>query len=793
MPKELFEIRSFNKGIALSVDPKDLSEDAASYSLNVDPISVNGKLAGIPNDVVGATSISGPVVSTTVYENGGSGSHRAVVYDANGKDVYEGPNIQNNGIPTFAIAAGGEDISTSTNPVFTTHAGKVYIGTGDDATDYPYIYEYVDGRTISNANVTWGTYGTPATSLATFTFLRDPVTLDYDYVPWNVEQGYYVNKAFRNPGYPNPNTEYPLDTVPISDNLPAVFCKAVSAKPNGTYPELAPTPSGNEYFLYYSIVYTTGEESPLNELYAINTGGTITHASVAISSNQVIEVDTLMIGFPYDPASDRKFPDNAYSIRIYVGESDTNASSKEKSITIPRLGADVVQAEITALSAIASDYTVQSFSVSGTTPTNGPGTYNIAMNGDPNAIVGTVEWSGSIWTNPILIQPIDPRYARGHTSNPGNLTFKVYFNTTIQPATVTPTDINYSFLAQGLYLSPKTGPDIASNKLIISVLGASYDANAGFSYLRNFSIVHWDLATQVNGTHIVAKTYNPELPEETLEWKRYLLKSQPYAYGSFDWANDYVILKDEPIALASYAGRVYAFGESWFQRINPDPLFIEDTYDGIGCMDKYAVLETEFGLFWASNDSIYMLDGSGMKDIGTPIKISTGSPSSYGWSEISKGRVRIGFDSKRNAVIVMSQSQELAWVYSIGEGRWDLWSIPVDMWSVCTSPEGHVIIFEGTSMSHYLQHPTNKRSFTWESGDISMGEPSYEKFFGRVYASGTADLKYKLDSGLFSAAITSPELVPQNTAGNKTIRFQVTGTGTETLDTLGVTYRRKVK
>jgi hypothetical protein len=800
MPKDLFEIRSFDKGIALSVDPNDLNENAASYSKNVDPFTVSGEVVGIPEDVSQSAAFVEPIASAVVYENSGANTHRAVTYDADGEDVYEAAGIEGSGTPTFTVATGGANIPSDGEPVFTSHAGKVYMGMGSGATKYPYIYEYVDGRVIADSSITWGTYGSPNTNITDVPNYWLDLTDGSSAPPWEVAQGYQVNKAFRNPGYPIPivPVEYPDTRVPTADNLPAVFCKSVSGASKGTYPAL-PTPAAGRYYLYYSIVYTTGEESPLYELYQVSDVGAISHANTTLSTNSVIEIDTLMVGFPYDTTADRKFPDNAYSIRIYLGEADTNAETKEKSVTIPRLGIEIVQSEVTALTVIASDITVTDYTVSGGTPISGSGTYQIIISGTSAnpVVVAEVDWNGSSWISPEdRIYPIDPRHARGYTSTPSFQVYDPVATALVSGAGVTFTSSTYTFLAPGLYLVPRTGPDIASCKITISTLGPTYDANAGFSYLRNFSIVHWNLATQVNGTHVVADVYNPELPEEALEWERYLLKSQPYAYGTFDWANDFVILKDKPTALASYAGRVYAFGESWFQRINPDPLFVEDTYDGIGCMGKSAVLETELGLFWASETSIYMLDGSGIKDIGTPIKISTGSPSSYGWSEVNKGRVVVGFDAKRNAVIFIATGASLAWVYSIGQERWDFWDTPEYIWSACISPEGHTILFCFDEYYHYLQHATNKRAWRWDSGNISMGEPSYEKFMHRVYysGSGSTSVSYSLDKGSsYTGPITSPALVPQGTSGSKSIKIKATGTGTDSLDNLGITYRRKAK
>ena len=88
MPKDLFEIRSFDKGIALSVDPNDLNENAASYSKNVDPQSISGELSGIPQDIdVVGTSMPEPVASATMYANGFG--YKAVVFDSDADRILE--------------------------------------------------------------------------------------------------------------------------------------------------------------------------------------------------------------------------------------------------------------------------------------------------------------------------------------------------------------------------------------------------------------------------------------------------------------------------------------------------------------------------------------------------------------------------------------------------------------------------------------------------------------------------------------------------------------------------------
>ena len=44
MPKDLIEIKQFQTGTVTTPSQTDIPLDAASYSLNLDPVSENGKL-----------------------------------------------------------------------------------------------------------------------------------------------------------------------------------------------------------------------------------------------------------------------------------------------------------------------------------------------------------------------------------------------------------------------------------------------------------------------------------------------------------------------------------------------------------------------------------------------------------------------------------------------------------------------------------------------------------------------------------------------------------------------------
>jgi len=67
MPKELHEITMFIAGTITTPSETDIPDDAASYSLNIDPIAIDGVLKGIPND---AQLSSGGMISANIDASG---------------------------------------------------------------------------------------------------------------------------------------------------------------------------------------------------------------------------------------------------------------------------------------------------------------------------------------------------------------------------------------------------------------------------------------------------------------------------------------------------------------------------------------------------------------------------------------------------------------------------------------------------------------------------------------------------------------------------------------------------
>jgi hypothetical protein len=86
MPKELHEITKFTTGTITVPDEKDIPEDAASYSLNIDSVTEGGKLKGVPSDLkllslgLFSASGSGATVDAQVMAMINRDGFRDVVY-----------------------------------------------------------------------------------------------------------------------------------------------------------------------------------------------------------------------------------------------------------------------------------------------------------------------------------------------------------------------------------------------------------------------------------------------------------------------------------------------------------------------------------------------------------------------------------------------------------------------------------------------------------------------------------------------------------------------------------------
>jgi len=125
VPKELFEIKAFESGNIYNADDRDIPDDAAVYSENIDPYGQSGSLMAIQSD---ATAIKSAVDAKRMAMINNNGTHQLTYIDNSDgylkqiADVYTGsPAISN---------LDASDLGAGTIPAMQTNNKEVHIGLG---------------------------------------------------------------------------------------------------------------------------------------------------------------------------------------------------------------------------------------------------------------------------------------------------------------------------------------------------------------------------------------------------------------------------------------------------------------------------------------------------------------------------------------------------------------------------------------------------------------------------------------------------------------------------------------
>ena len=127
------------------------------------------------------------------------------------------------------------------------------------------------------------------------------------------------------------------------------------------------------------------------------------------------------------------------------------------------------------------------------------------------------------------------------------------------------------------------------------------------------------------------------------------------------------MLPKTPVALTSFSGRVYAFDEYNTYRIEPNNLYIEDTFEGSGCISHDSTVVTEYGMFYCDKNNVYRHSGNmptPIADVILPTWI--GLDFSY--------TPKMTFDSRRKCVVIS--------VYDGTEYKFLLFNIARQIWDI---------------------------------------------------------------------------------------------------------------
>ena len=297
-------------------------------------------------------------------------------------------------------------------------------------------------------------------------------------------------------------------------------------------------------------------------------------------------------------------------------------------------------------------------------------------------------------------------------------------------------------------------------------LGATYEARTGMSEVLDTIKLNYGISAEIDGFLFAADCSHSEIKNAS----NMIFRSKPGMYSIFDYANDFLILKSKPTALANFNGRLYAFDDNNIYRINQQNLTIEDVYEGIGCSGKDSVIVTEYGMFFAHKTGAYMHNGQAPVKISQSIQkggnteeVFVGSDNirDVSWEHVVTNSNSIPYvtynsvmncvlfnveyiDSIKNNIlgqsinqIAQSVARQYIWAYSLTSQRWDLWELAYNskIGKPFTGKDGEVYWPIDNMIYENLGGGT-ARDYTWISKKITAGEDSITKVFNKVKING---------------------------------------------------------
>ena len=318
--------------------------------------------------------------------------------------------------------------------------------------------------------------------------------------------------------------------------------------------------------------------------------------------------------------------------------------------------------------------------------------------------------------------------------------------------------------------------EIASSPLIPN----DYEIN----YTAITSLMKYKLSTSLNDYLFVANCIHPELPDE--EASATIFRSKKSRYDVFDWLNDRVILPSIPTAIASHRDKLYVWDLNNTYIINPESLVIEKKIVGRGCASQQSLVETDYGLFWANKNGVYV--STQTVELLQPTKDNLSEPIKAQYQEAASSVTPlVTFNSPRNQLLIHLGTDVFA--YNTVEHRWDLY----DSFNNCTGTiigkDGETYSMTSSSGIYKDFGNTSTKSWIFYSKEFILDDPSQDKKFYKIPrdSSGVVTISYSLDGGSTWNVQDDSDFIDRA----KSISLKIAGTGQGALlDSISIIYRR---
>lgn len=322
----------------------------------------------------------------------------------------------------------------------------------------------------------------------------------------------------------------------------------------------------------------------------------------------------------------------------------------------------------------------------------------------------------------------------------------------------------------------------------------TYNENTGISETLSSQIVNYSLSTAGNSYLFVGRCYKSELPDA----ERYIFRSKSFRYDIFDWTTDFLVMPEAITALHFHDGKLFAFSLNKTYRINPDGLYIEDTFDDAGCQGQRAVHSNEYGMFFGNISNAWMYKQGTFYPIGDAIRQSDIGKS---WTKTfnfiidtspTLADLIVTSDAKKGYVLFINErdvsgDKYFAWAYHPQKKRWDAFAFG----GYATSANGGA--FKGKDGEVYLSnaaatyklmrpsasYPANTQAWEWYSQELTFGETRQVKSLTmiKIDATGTVSITYGVDGATPATSGTTDTLI---NVYNKSIKIKLNAAATST-------------
>ncbi|QDP50919.1 MAG: hypothetical protein Tp132SUR00d2C45923861_15 [Prokaryotic dsDNA virus sp.] len=289
-------------------------------------------------------------------------------------------------------------------------------------------------------------------------------------------------------------------------------------------------------------------------------------------------------------------------------------------------------------------------------------------------------------------------------------------------------------------------------------LQATYETRSGISEVLDTIKIKYGISTEIDGYLFVGDCSHSKIEKAS----NMVFRSKPGKYSVFDYANDFLVLKSKPTAMANFLGRLYVFDNLNIYRVNPENLVIEDIYEGIGCFGKDSLVVTEKGMFFADKTGAYFHNGQSPIKISERIQKAGSTEVSFGgtdnvrdlsWSSIVKNNPKakpyVFYDAIIDCVLFNIEIldndatyntpllRQYIWAYSILKQTWNLWELAEDskIGKPFNGENGEVLIPINNAIYENRGGAT-KRDYTWISKKLTMNEDSIMKVFNKIKING---------------------------------------------------------